>query len=236
MTDDGYPPTLAAALAKLQTQLPRIAKSETAKVVSQKGSYSYTYAGLADISARVLPLLGAVGLSFTGRPTFDANGRYVLRCALMHASGESIDGDYLLPTSGTPQVLGSAMTYGRRYILCAMTGVAPDEDDDGAAAEAAAAAQPKTARRRDTQAGASKQAPASTRASRAPASRAAADAPPLPGGDDAPERITDAQMRKVQAIFGNAKVDREVRLAASSAILQRELTTARTSRRTRRRC
>lgn len=176
-----YPPSLAAALAQLQTKLPRISKSETAKVVSQKGSYSYSYAGLADISAQVLPLLGAVGLSFTAAPRFDESGRYVLACTLLHASGEKQDGAYLLPTSGTPQALGSAITYGRRYILCSMTGIAPDEDDDGAAAQAEAA-QPKTAQR---------DRPAAQRGQAArPAQRARREAPaepPLPGEDGASE-------------------------------------------------
>jgi hypothetical protein len=40
------------------------------------------------------------------------------------------------PTRGTPQQIGSALTYARRYILCAVTGVAPGgEDDDGKAAQ-----------------------------------------------------------------------------------------------------
>ena len=34
----------------------------------------------------------------------------------------------------TPQAVGSAITYGRRYGLAAMVGIAP-EDDDGEAAE-----------------------------------------------------------------------------------------------------
>lgn len=180
---DEYPPNLAAALAKLQTQLPRIAKSETANVVSQKGSYSYTYAGLADISAQVLPLLGAVGLAFTAKPTYDENGRYVLLCRLLHVSGETDEGLYLLPTGGTPQALGSAITYGRRYLLCAMVGVAPDEDDDGAAAEAEKQQQGQRTAQRASKPAERKKA---TRSTSTRARRPAPAEPPLPGEEPPP--------------------------------------------------
>lgn len=239
-----YPPSLAAALAKLQTQLPRIAKSETAKVVSQKGSYSYTYAGLADISAQVLPLLGAVGLAFTAKPTYDDNGRYVLLCRLLHVSGEFDEGVYLLPTSGTPQALGSAITYGRRYLLCAMVGVAPEEDDDGAAAEAAAQQQPRTAQRANKPATTTRQAPKRAAAQRP--RRPAPAEPPLPGeeppppdeppadepppsaqqppraatGEDGP--ITRAQLTKLHTQLGELDItDRADKLTTVALLVQR---------------
>jgi hypothetical protein len=49
---------------------------------------------------------------------------------------EQLDGMYPLGT-GTPQQLGSAITYARRYCLLAVTGLAPDDgsDDDAQAAE-----------------------------------------------------------------------------------------------------
>lgn len=216
---DEYPPSLAAALAKLQTQLPRITKSEKADT----GKYSYTYAGLADISAQVLPLLGAVGLAFSATPTFDHNGRYVLVCTLMHTSGETREGIYLLPTGGSPQALGSAITYGRRYLLCAMVGVAPDEDDDGAAAEAAAAAeQPRTAQR-TTKPTAERKTP--TRS--APRSRRPAPAePPLPGEDDAvgEARVNRAQQNKMHAQLGELGLtDRASKLTTVSMLVGRDI-------------
>jgi hypothetical protein len=127
---------LAAALAKLQAELPAIAKDQTATVPTKGGGeYSYTYADLAAISAVVLPRLGNLGLSFTARPTYSGD-RFVLAYSLLHESGERLDGEYPLPTGGTPQALGSAITYGRRYSLCAVTGVATTDDDDDAAAAA----------------------------------------------------------------------------------------------------
>lgn len=123
---------LAAALAAFQAELPAIHKGETANVVTSKGKYSYSYASLGDISKVVLPLLGKHGLAWATMPALN-DTRFVLRYMLMHSSGESVVGEYPL-TGNTPQEIGSAITYARRYCLCSVTGVAPDDDDDGAAA------------------------------------------------------------------------------------------------------
>lgn len=127
------PKTLASALVALQAEIPRIHKGETAKVISQKGSYTYTYADLAEVSAQLLPVMTKVGLAFTARPTMQ-DGQFVLSYSLMHASGEREDGFYPLPASGTPQAVGSAITYARRYCLLAVTGAAPEDEDDDARA------------------------------------------------------------------------------------------------------
>ena len=128
---------LASALAAFQAKLPDVIKTQTATVqMKTGGTYKYNYAGLPAVSSVVLPLLGAVGLSFTAKPTFNEHGKFVLAYRLLHSSGESDGGEYPLPQSGTAQEIGSAITYARRYALCSVVGVAPDEDDDGAAASA----------------------------------------------------------------------------------------------------
>lgn len=125
------PETLAAALAAFQRDLPRIGKSNTANT----GTYSYKYADLSDVTDAVLPTLGKHGMSFSSKPTLDEQGRFVLAYVLRHESGESDSGAYPLPSTGSPQQIGSAITYARRYALLAVTGVAPGgEDDDGASA------------------------------------------------------------------------------------------------------
>lgn len=127
--------TLAAALAAFQADLPTIDKGQTATVqMKEGGKYSYSYADLEDVSAVVLPLIAKHGLSFSSRPTFDGD-RFVLAYALIHTSGEREEGTYPLPNA-QPQQVGSAITYARRYCLCAVTGVAPGgDDDDGRAAQ-----------------------------------------------------------------------------------------------------
>lgn len=149
MTDQ--PASLATALAQLQAELPHIGKDKTARVVTkEKGTYTYDYANLASILDALKSLMGPLGLAFTSKPTtvFRDNGdrEFVLAYKLLHApSGESDAGEWPLPDPlrTTPQQVGSAITYARRYCLCAVTGVAPDDDDDG---QAAATAGPATGR------------------------------------------------------------------------------------------
>jgi hypothetical protein len=128
--------SIASALAAVQAEIPEVSKGNTAEVTTAKGSYSYTYADLAVITPKILPLLGRNGLAFTARPTLVGDA-FVLHYALAHAaSDEVIEGSYPLPDPLTskPQEIGSAITYARRYALCAVTGVAPGGDDDDAAA------------------------------------------------------------------------------------------------------
>jgi hypothetical protein len=128
---------LAGALAVLQTRLPKIDKASKA----QYGSY----ADLADVSRQLLPVMGALGLSFSAKPTWvtreNGDREFVLAYRLRHISGEEDSGEYPLGTSlANHQALGSAITYGRRYCLCAITGAVADADDDGQAASQPAAA------------------------------------------------------------------------------------------------
>ena len=138
MPDVEPPKTLAEALVTLQAQLPRVAKDNEARVTSERTgkTHTYRYADLTEVSDALLPVLASLGLSFTARPTLSGTGGFVLFYTLMHVSGDEISGEYPLPTSGSPQQIGSAITYARRYSLCAVTGLAPGgDDDDGQAGE-----------------------------------------------------------------------------------------------------
>lgn len=60
-----------------------------------------------------------------------------LHTTLLHTSGQFLTSVYPLnPAQATPQGVGSAITYARRYALCAMLGLVADSDDDGQAATA----------------------------------------------------------------------------------------------------
>ena len=131
---------LATALAKVQGELEPIAHNQHGQV----GPREYDYADLKAVSAKVLPLLSKHGLAFVSRPTRAGDGQMVLAYSLLHASGEREDGEYPLGT-GTHQQLGSAITYGRRYCLCALTGAVAEADLDGA--EAPQVKQPRQQRR-----------------------------------------------------------------------------------------
>ncbi|QHB37179.1 ERF family ssDNA binding protein [Microbacterium phage Terij] len=136
---DGF----AQALAAFQRRLPTVAKGNRGTIPGKDGKqgYSYDYADLTDVSEVVLPLLGAVGLSW--HAALDTVGnQIVLRWELLH--GDSNSGRTGTLPIGSPganwQNLGSSITYARRYALCAATGVAPGGDDDDAAASVAGSA------------------------------------------------------------------------------------------------
>lgn len=125
---------LALAIAALQADLPVVDKDQKATVQTDKRTYTYKYANLASVSTAILPLLSKHGLAWITRPTLDESGKFVLKYELRHVSGVKTEGDYPLPMTTRPQEMGSAITYARRYALCAVTGLAPEEDDDNASA------------------------------------------------------------------------------------------------------
>lgn len=53
---------------------------------------------------------------------------------VFNATEEKLVGSYPIIMDGDPKKAGSAITYGRRYALCAALGIYPDPDDDGNAA------------------------------------------------------------------------------------------------------
>jgi hypothetical protein len=133
------PATLSAARLALQRQLVRIGRSQTA----DGEKYSWQYSDLAeDVEDVLKPVLCDVGLLWSTLPTMRGD-RFVLAYSLEHvATSETVDGEWPLgsPTA-SPQALGSATTYGRRYALLAACGIAPRReangqrgDDDGQAA------------------------------------------------------------------------------------------------------
>lgn len=65
-------------------------------------------------------------------------GRVGLRTSLLHESGEGLEADFSMPLKDAtnPQAAGSALTYARRYALCAAIGICPEDDDGNAASKA----------------------------------------------------------------------------------------------------
>ncbi|HHW13454.1 MAG TPA: hypothetical protein GXX28_00800 [Firmicutes bacterium] len=135
MTDQGGG-KLAEALAKAQAEFVTPKKTKTAQVRSEKGSYSYNYADLADVFEAIRKPLATNGLSVSQRiGLFD--GVFALETRLMHSSGEYLASYWPLPQLSKPQEMGSVLTYYRRYALSAIVGIAAEEDDDGTMAQAA---------------------------------------------------------------------------------------------------
>lgn len=133
---------LAEALAKAQGAMTSPAKTKTAKIESQKGSYSYRYADLSDIIDAIRKPLSDNGLSVAQVISYEGTA-LILTTQLQHASGEWLRSTYPLPLHQRPQDQGSAITYARRYALCALLGIAAEDDDDGQAAQQAKPPAPK---------------------------------------------------------------------------------------------
>lgn len=131
------PGGLIRALIQVQKALPTVQKTKRADVTMKGGgTYSYTYADLADVTDAAMPLMTAHGLAFMAAPRTTDRGTYELAGYLMHESGEEKVG--ALPLHGNnPQELGGAITYMRRYLLGSMLGIVTDDDADGRQAQGA---------------------------------------------------------------------------------------------------
>ena len=135
---------IAAALAKAQLEMSALYKDKVADVQSKKGagsSYSYTYADLGMALEACRPALNTNGIAVTGGASASGNGVDVW-LMLIHESGEFIRDTLRMPVSGNDaQAVASAITYGRRYLLLAMVGLAAEDDDGKRAHDSPPAAQ-----------------------------------------------------------------------------------------------
>ncbi len=94
---------------------------------------TYSYADLGAVFESVIKPLSDQGLAIVQAPTLHGE-EFVLITRILHTSGQWIEASYPLPRGVSSQDMGSAITYGRRYSLCAILGIAAEEDDDGAKA------------------------------------------------------------------------------------------------------
>ena len=118
---------ISAALAKAQGQIEGASKGKVNPAFKSK------YADLASVWDACREPLSVNGIAVLQIPNETADGM-VLVTMLTHSSGQWFRSSYpVRPVQATPQGLGSALTYSRRYSLMAMVGIAP-EDDDGEAA------------------------------------------------------------------------------------------------------
>lgn len=123
---------LASALAKFQGEVKNTANSKTVIVKTKSGStYTYKYSPLDEVLSMVRPILSTNGLSMVQSPSND-NGTITLTTVLMHSSGEWLEFPplQLKAEANTPQGVGSAITYARRYVLSAVLGISSEDDND----------------------------------------------------------------------------------------------------------
>ena len=123
---------LYKALAAFQQEVPIIHKGTQ--------GYGYSYADLVAIFPIINPLLKKYGLGFTqlGQGT-------AIKTVVFHAeSGESLESLFEIPQGvqlskmNDFQVLGSAITYIRRYALSSALGLVTDKDTDASGEQTSA--------------------------------------------------------------------------------------------------
>lgn len=116
---------LATALAKAQAEMANAAMNKTNPHFKSK------YADLAAVRDAVTPALTANGLS-VAQLISETEGRVAVHTRLMHSSGQWMESVLpIISDVGKPQVMGSALSYARRYCLSAICNIASEDDDDG---------------------------------------------------------------------------------------------------------
>lgn len=93
------------------------------------------YATLASIMSASREALSKNNLAVVQGTSVEAD-RVIISTMLVHSSGEWIKDQLSMNiVKDSPQAVGSAITYGRRYSLASMVGIVADQDDDGETAE-----------------------------------------------------------------------------------------------------
>jgi len=128
MNSSGDIGELAQSLTIFQSQIQTVQKDSA--------GYGYRYASLAAVAREVYGPMCEVGLSISQVLDCTPTGTPALTTVLMHKSGQWLSGSYPLEPAGmkgvnSAQQFGAAISYARRYGLCAVLGLAT-EDDDGA--------------------------------------------------------------------------------------------------------
>ena len=127
----------AASFAKAQNEMSGPVKDK------MNPAFKSRYADLASAHEACREALTKHGLGYLQTAMINAAGVFCgITTTILHSSGQWVEGDFpISPVKNDPQGIGSASTYGRRYGLMAMVGIAP-EDDDGEAAMGRAHQQP----------------------------------------------------------------------------------------------
>jgi len=116
-----YASALVAAIGEL-SNVPKTASNPY---------FKSKYAPLDAIVEATRPVLAKHGLAIQQQPLF-MEGTAGVETTILHNAGHFTSTTLLLPLKDqSPQGVGSAITYSRRYALAAVLGLATEDDDDG---------------------------------------------------------------------------------------------------------
>jgi len=117
---------LYKALANAQAEI------KPAKLDMTNPHFNSKYASLTSVQDSYRDILPKHGLCIFQQLHSGDDGKFALETTLAHSSGECISSVLkLILDRNNMQGLGSAITYARRYSICAMLGIVDIEDDDG---------------------------------------------------------------------------------------------------------
>ena len=129
---------LAKALVLAKSKMEAPTKDKTNPHFKSK------YADLASVKSSYQPALTEAGLSVVHALAYKE--ALTLTTTVLHAeSAEWIASDFPIPAGLKAQEIGSALTYGRRYNVCALLDIVAEDDDDGNAASGPKAPEKKPA-------------------------------------------------------------------------------------------
>jgi ERF superfamily len=145
-------PGLLNAMLAVQAEAPTLRKDAVNPAFRSK------YTPLDTIVETIGPLLTKHELVWTTLPVAGENGPALFYRLAHVPTGETLDGTMpLLLGKADSQGLGSAITYARRYSLCAVLNLVADEDDDGNGARGSGAGSVPSGRTSDQDAASEKQ-------------------------------------------------------------------------------
>ncbi|MBQ1948742.1 MAG: ERF family protein [Treponema sp.] len=112
------------------------AQSEILTLPKDKKGYGYNYTDFDTVVKTVKPILKKNHLGFCQLLDSKENGKNGITTILFHESGESFQSWFELPAvvlgkANNAQNIGAAISYIKRYALCAILGCSSDDDTDG---------------------------------------------------------------------------------------------------------
>lgn len=116
-----------AAMAAAFAEMPEV------NLDGKNPHFNSRYATLGNIVHKIRPVLAKHGLYFVQCVDHDGQGRQGVRTIIGHKSGGRIDAGLAVvsPRKDDAHGQGSALTYAKRYGLCAALGIVDEQDDDG---------------------------------------------------------------------------------------------------------
>ena len=119
---------IAGALAKAQGEMTMVEAKSTNPFFNSK------YASLASVLETAMPSLNKYEIALVQGNRWDnENNGFYITSILIHSSGEWIKSEIRMPImKKDPHGIGAATTYGRRYLLSSMVGIAQADDDGNA--------------------------------------------------------------------------------------------------------